>query len=238
MAGHSKWANIRHKKERKDAKRGKVFSRIAKEIISAVKQGGPDPKGNTKLRFAIQKAKAVNMPSDNIERNIKKASSKDQASFSEMLYEIYGYEGVGILIDAMTDNKNRTASDMRIAINKRGGSLAAMGAVSYNFDKKGCIECTPFSPHDEFELFLMECNVEDYTIGEDVCNVIVDTEKLIDTVTLFESKGITINDSSFGYVPKATIAVSEEGSEKNKALIEWLEDIDDVDCVYHSLEGY
>ncbi|NGX61074.1 MAG: putative transcriptional regulatory protein, partial [Chlamydiae bacterium] len=119
MAGHSKWANIKHKKERADAQKGKVFSQMAKEIISAVKTGGPDPKSNARLRLAIQKAKQANVPNDNIDRNIKKASSADQADFEAITYEIYGHGGIGILVEALTDNKNRTVSDMRIATNKR-----------------------------------------------------------------------------------------------------------------------
>lgn len=119
MAGHSKWANIKHRKERADAKKGKVFSAIAKEIISAVKVGGPDPKANPRLRLAIQKARTANMPTDNVDRNIKKASSTDTEDFAEVTYEIYGHGGVGIVVEALTDNKNRTASDMRIATNKK-----------------------------------------------------------------------------------------------------------------------
>src|SRR5262245_22568600 len=113
MAGHSKWANIKHRKGRADAKKGKVFSRVSKEIISAVKLGGPDPKGNTRLKLALQKARAANFPTDNIERVIKKASSEDQSDYFEMTYELYGYGGVGIIADVMTDNKNRIASEIR-----------------------------------------------------------------------------------------------------------------------------
>lgn len=140
MAGHSKWANIKHRKGRADAIKGKLFTRVTKEIISAVKQGGPDVKNNPKLRAALQKARDVNLPNDNIERNIKKASSQDQADFTQMTYELYGYGGVGILVDIMTDNKNRAAAEMRIATNKRGGTIANPGAVSFNFDKKGVIQ--------------------------------------------------------------------------------------------------
>ena len=140
MAGHSKWANIKHRKGKADAIKGKLFTRVTKEIISAVKQGGSDPKNNPKLRLAIQKARAVNLPNDNIERNIKKASSADQADFSEVAYELYGYGGVGIIALVLTDNKNRAASDMRIATNKRGGTIASPGSVAFNFDRKGVIE--------------------------------------------------------------------------------------------------
>ena len=139
MAGHSKWANIKHKKARADAKKGKAFSAVTKEIIVAVKQGGSDPKMNPQLRLAISKAKAINLPNENIERNIKKAESKDQSTFDEVTYEVYGKGGVGIICTGLTDNKNRTASDMRIASNKKGGTIAAPGSVSFNFDKLGII---------------------------------------------------------------------------------------------------
>ncbi|MBW2969317.1 YebC/PmpR family DNA-binding transcriptional regulator, partial [Candidatus Woesearchaeota archaeon] len=143
MAGHSKWANIKRRKEKVDAKRGKLFSRASKEIINAVKIGGSaDPKTNNRLRLAIQKAKEVNFPSDNIDRLIKKAASADQEAYYEMQYELYGYGGVGIILDIMTDNKNRIASDVRIATNKRGGTVAVPGAVAFNFDRKGVIAIT------------------------------------------------------------------------------------------------
>src|SRR3990167_10602916 len=154
MAGHSKWANIKHRKERADKKKGKIFSRIMKEIISAVKQGGPDLKSNSKLRIAIQKAKDANLPTDNIERNIKKAASADTSDYTEMTYELYGFGGVGLVVDIMTDNKNRIASEIRIAINKCGGTIATPGAVSYNFDRKGLIRVDK-STIDEDALFLL-----------------------------------------------------------------------------------
>src|SRR3990172_108699 len=140
MAGHSKWANIKHRKERSDKKKGKLFSRIAKEIISAVKQGGSDIKTNTKLKLALLKAKDVNLPNDVIERNIKKASSRDQSDFINMSYELYGYGGVGVFVDIMTDNKNKISSEIRIATNKCGGNIATPGAVAFNFDRKGIIK--------------------------------------------------------------------------------------------------
>ena len=140
MAGHSKWANIKHKKEKADAKKGKVFSRIAKEIISAVKLSGPDPKANPRLRLALQKAKEANVPNEIVDRNVKKASSADQADFHELTYELYGHGGVGIIAEVMTDNKNRISSEMRIATNKCGGTIASRGSVAFNFDRKGVIQ--------------------------------------------------------------------------------------------------
>ena len=152
MAGHSKWANIKHRKGRADLIKGKIFSRIIKEIITAVKLGGPDPKSNSRLRLVILKAREANMPSENIERNIKKASSAEQADYSEFTYEMYGYGGVGMILDIMTDNKNRISSDVRIAMNKKGGTLASPGAVAYNFDQKGVIQVLKKNANED-ELF-------------------------------------------------------------------------------------
>jgi len=163
MAGHSKWANIKHKKGRADAAKGKIFSRLAKEIISAVKEGGSDSKSNTRLRLALQKAKDANMPNENIERNIKKASSKDQSNYDEVTYELYGHGGVGIIVEGMTDNRNRFASEIRIATNKRGGTVATPGAVQFNFDRKGVIQIEK-GELDEDKVFAeaIECGAEDF----------------------------------------------------------------------------
>ena len=179
MAGHSKWANIKHKKERADAAKGKVFSRITKEIISAVKQGGSDPKSNAKLRLAIQKAKEANLPNDNIERNIKKATSTDQADYIEMTYELYGHGGIGIIADVMTDNKNRIASEMRIATNKKGGTVAQPGSVAFNFDRKGVLQVMKSLASEE-DLFLLvsEAGAEDFDQTDDVFLIVTPPEKL------------------------------------------------------------
>ena len=154
MAGHSKWANIKHRKERSDKKKGKIFSRIIKELMSAVRQSGPDPKTNSKLRVAIQKAREANVPNDNIERNIKKASSEGGEDYVSMTYELYGFGGVGLIADIMTDNKNRISSDIRIAKNKCGGTIATPGAVAYNFDRKGLIRVAKTAAHEN-NLFLL-----------------------------------------------------------------------------------
>ncbi|MBT3579672.1 MAG: YebC/PmpR family DNA-binding transcriptional regulator, partial [Waddliaceae bacterium] len=180
MAGHSKWANIKHKKARVDAKKGKVFSRIAKEIIVAVKEGGNDPKGNTRLRLALQKARAANMPSDNIDRNIKKASSADQSDYVEVVYEIYGHGGVGIVVEGMTDNKNRMASEMRISTNKRGGTIASSGAVVFNFDRKGVIQMPKDQEGDEDTVFMAvtDAGAEDFEALDDMYVVTTDAAEL------------------------------------------------------------
>ncbi|MCB1112816.1 MAG: YebC/PmpR family DNA-binding transcriptional regulator [Chlamydiales bacterium] len=237
MAGHSKWANIKHKKERADAKKGKAFSRIAKEIISAVKIGGADPKANPRLRLALQKAKAANVPNDVVDRNIKKAASADQANYDELTYELYGHGGVGIIVEAMTDNKNRTASDMRIATNKRGGSIASPGSVAFNFDRKGVIQVQRNGVVEE-ELFLLatEAGAEDFEVEEDCYIITTDPSDLYNVKDAIEMQEVPCEDASLEMIPKTTITCDEETKQANEALIEWLENIDDVDEVYHNME--
>ncbi|MGK5595133.1 MAG: YebC/PmpR family DNA-binding transcriptional regulator [Parachlamydiaceae bacterium] len=238
MAGHSKWANIKHKKEKADAKKGKVFSRIAKEIISAVKVGGSsDPKSNPRLRLALQKAKTANVPNDIIDRNIKKASSADQADYTEMTYEIYGHGGVGLIIDVMTDNKNRIASDMRIATNKRGGNIANPGAVAFNFERKGVIQL-PKTPDREEELFLAatEAGAEDFEASDDCFIVTTDPANLFAVRETISESGFTCDEAEIEMIPKNLVEVDEETAKSNLALIEWLENLDDVDAVYHNMK--
>lgn len=240
MAGHSKWANIKHRKGKADAAKGKIFSRIAKEIISAVKQGGSDPKSNTKLRLAVQKARIANMPNDNVERNIKKASSADQADYTSMTYELYGYGGVGILVDIMTDNKNRIASEIRIAINKKGGRIAAPGAVAFNFDCKGVIQ-VPKEQVKEDDLFLLvsEAGAEDFESPEESDHFFVTTppDLLYAVKDKIEASGMRCDEADLEMIPKSQTVCNEEDSAANLALIEWLESIDDVDKVYHNMES-
>jgi len=237
MAGHSKWANIKHKKGRADAKKGKIFSRCAKEIISAVKQGGPDPKANTKLRLALQKAKAANVPSDVIDRNIKKASSADQADFTELTYELYGHGGVGIIVDAMTDNKNRTASDMRIATNKKGGSIGSPGSVAFNFDRKGVIQIGK-DQGDEESLFMQatDAGADDFDVAEDTFIVVTPPDLLYEVKDKLEDAGIAVGETSLEMIPKTTVPSDGDTRAANEALIEFLEELDDVDAVFHNME--
>lgn len=237
MAGHSKWANIKHRKERADKKKGKIFSRIMKEIISAVKQGGADPKSNNKLKIAIQKAKDANVPNDNVERNIKKASSSDQADFSEMSYELYGYGGVGIIADIMTDNKNRISSDIRIATNKCGGTVATPGAVAYNFDRKGHIRIAK-GKIDEETLFMVatDAGAEDFSVEEESFTITTSIENFVKVKEVLESREIALEEAELAMIPKTWIEVSDEDADKNIALIEWLENLDDVDAVYHNMK--
>ena len=236
MAGHSKWANIKHRKERADAKKGKVFSRITKEIISAVKQGGADAKNNPKLRLALQKAKDANLPNDNIERNIKKAASSDQADYVEMTYEMYGHGGVGLIIDLMTDNKNRTASDMRIATNKRGGSIAAPGAVAYNFDRKAILHITKKGSFDNFFEIVIDVGAEDLEEVDDLFIVTASPDQLYEVKDQIQSRGYVVEEANLEMIPKVLVEVSEENKQANLALIEWLEALEDVDAVYHNMK--
>lgn len=235
MAGHSKWANIKHRKERADAKKGKIFSRITKEIISAVKQGGPDPKANSKLRLVIQKAKAANLPAENIERNIKKAASADQADYTEMTYELYGHGGVGILVEVMTDNKNRSASDMRIATNKCGGTIANPGAVSYNFTRKGVIRLGKDHSEDELFEFATENGADDFSPTNEGFILYSAPEDYLTLKEACDQKGYKFEEAGIEMIPNTLVDVAEEDIEKNGKLIDWLENSDDVDAVYHNM---
>lgn len=237
MAGHSKWANIKHRKERADKKKGKIFSRIVKEIISAVKQGGPDPKSNTKLKIAVQKAKDANVPNDNVERNIKKAASSDTQDYTSMTYELYGYGGVGLIVDIMTDNKNRISSDIRIATNKCGGTVATPGAVAYNFDRKGVIRVAKQGANED-DLFLLvsEQGADDFKAEDDAFVVTTPVEMFGAVKESLEKAGAKIEEAELAMVPKTWVEVSDQDADSNIALIEWLEGIDDVDAVYHNMK--
>lgn len=237
MAGHSKWANIKHRKERSDKQKGKMFSRLAKEIISSVKQGGADPKSNPRLRLAIQKAKIANFPNDNIERNIKKATSGEQENYESITYEIYGYGGVGVIVEVMTDNKNRAASDMRIAINKRGGTIASPGSVAFNFDRKGVIQIEKKGQNED-KLFndAIEAGAEDFESSDEGFMVITDPTELYAVKEKLDAHGVESSEADIQMLPRTLVACDEETRTSNLALIEWIEDLDDVDTVYHNMD--
>lgn len=238
MAGHSKWANIKHQKAKADAKKGKIFSRIAKEIISAVKVGGsPDPKSNPRLRIALQKAKENNVPNDIIDRNIKKASSTDQANYDEVTYELYGHGGVGIIADGLTDNKNRMASELRIATNKRGGVIANPGAVAFNFDRKGVLQIAKKNTtEDALFLAATEAGAEDLEQEEELFIVTTDPTNLYAVKEALAQQKITVDEATFEMIPKVYVECDVETAKANLALIEWLENIDDVDEVFHNMK--
>jgi YebC/PmpR family DNA-binding regulatory protein len=237
MAGHSKWANIKHRKGRADLIKGKIFSRITKEIITAVKLGGPDPKSNSRLRLVILKAREVNMPSDNIERNIKKASSADQADFSEFTYEMYGYGGVGMILDIMTDNKNRISSDVRIAMNKKGGTLASPGAVAYNFDQKGVIQVLKKSAvEDALFLAVSEAGADEFETEDEIYIITTPPELLFQVKDAIDKMGIKCESADLQRIPKVYVECSPEDQKSNLDLIEYLEGLDDIDAVHHNMK--
>ncbi|MBS0605244.1 MAG: YebC/PmpR family DNA-binding transcriptional regulator [Verrucomicrobia bacterium] len=237
MAGHSKWANIKHRKGRADAIKGKIFSRLVKEIISAVKQGGPDPKSNSRLRLVIQKARIANLPNDNIERNIKKATSADQADFTEMTYELYGHGGVGIIAEVMTDNKNRISSDMRIATNKKGGTVASPGSVTFNFDRKGVIQVLKNSAKED-DLFLAatEAGAEDFEATDEAFLITTPPDQLIQVKEKLDQLGIKTESAELEMIPKLYVECDAETQKLNLELIDYLEALDDVDAVYHNMK--
>ncbi len=237
MAGHSKWANIKHRKGRADLIKGKIFSRITKEIITAVKLGGPDPKSNSRLRLVMIKAREANMPSDNIERNIKKASSADQADYSEFTYEMYGYGGVGLILDIMTDNKNRISSDVRIAMNKKGGTLASPGAVAYNFDQKGIIQVLKKNAvEDELFLAVSEAGADEFESEDDMFIITTPPDLLFQVKDAIDKMGIKCESADLQKIPKVYVECSPEDQKANLELIEWLEGLDDIDAVHHNMK--
>ena len=237
MAGHSKWANIKHRKEKSDAKKGKEFTRAAKEIINSVKLGGPDPKANNRLRLAIQKAKEVNFPSDNIEKLIKRASSADQEAYHFVQYELYAHGGVGIIVDVMTDNKNRASSEIRTATNKKGGTIAVPGAVAFNFDRKGVITLSKHHAVEE-ELFaaVTDAGAEDFQEEEDCFVILTEPTELAKVKEAIEKLGFKTDEETIAMLPKVWVEVPEEVQHQNMALIEYLEELDDVDAVYHNMK--
>lgn len=236
MAGHSKWANIKHRKGKADKIKGKIFSRITKEIITAVKLGGPDPKSNSRLRLVIQKAREANMPSENIDRNIKKASSADQADYSEFTYELYGHGGIGLILDIMTDNKNRISSDVRIAMNKKGGTLANPGAVAYNFDQKGVIQVLKKNAvEDDLFLTVTEAGADEFESEDDLYIITTPPDQLFQVKEAIDKKGIKCESADLQRLPKVYVECSPENQKANLELIDWLENLDDVDAVYHNM---
>ncbi len=236
MAGHSKWANIKHKKAREDAKRGKIFTKIAREIIVAARLGGGDPDSNPRLRRAIQKAKSYNMPKENIERAIKRGTGElEGTSFEEVIYEGYGPGGVAILIEAITDNRNRTVSEIRTIFTKHGGSLGEAGCVAWMFDKKGMITVEGVD-EDKLMEIAIEAGAEDVREDEGVFQVITAPDELEDVKEQIEQRGITVKEATLTYLPQSTVRVEGEKAEKLIKLLDALENHDDVQNVYANFD--
>lgn len=237
MAGHSKWANIKHKKERTDAKRGKIFTKIGREIAVAVKEGGPDPSANSKLKDVIAKAKANNMPNDNITRSIKKASGElGSINYESIVYEGYGPGGVAVIVEALTDNRNRTAGEVRHSFDKFGGSLGATGCVAWMFERKGvlAIEKTDEIDEDEVMMAALEAGAMDVEASDDVLEITTDVADFSTVHDTLESSGYKFLFAEMQMVPENTVDVDEEKAESVQKILDFLEDNDDVQNVYHN----
>ncbi len=240
MAGHSKWSNIKHRKEKSDAKKGKIFTKLGRELAIAVKEGGPDPESNNKLKDAIAKAKAANMPNDNILRSIKKASGDlDGDNFEEISYEGYGPGGVAIIVEALTDNRNRTAGDVRHHFDKFGGNLGQTGCVSFMFDKKGVmlIERKEDIDEDTLMMEVIEAGAEDFDAQDEYFEILTEPGGFTVIREALEKKGYEFIEADVEMVPQTTTELTDpKHIEQMNKLIDNLEDLDDVQNVYHNWE--
>jgi len=237
MAGHSQFKNIMHKKGKQDAIRSKLFSKLAREITVAAKMGLPDMNMNARLRSAVLAARAENMPKDNIERAIKKASGSDAENYDEMRYEGYGPGGVAVIVEALTDNHNRTAGDVRTAFTKSGGNLATTGAVSFMFDHVGVVEFDAKAASADAMLeAAIDAGAEDVISNDDGHQIFTTTESLRDVAKALEAKFGEPRKSALLWKPQNTVALSDEAGEKMLNLIEALDDNDDVQNVYANFE--
>ncbi len=234
MSGHSKWSTIKRKKAALDAKKGKLFTKLIKEITIAARQGGGDPEANPRLRLAVDNAKAANMPADNIERAIKKATGElEGVDYTEIKYEGYGPGGVALLIESMTDNKNRTVAEVRHLLNKHGGSLGESGSVAWMFDRKGVITLpAQGKTEDEIMEIILDAGAEDLQAEDDFFEVTTSLDTFEDVRKALADAGLQIENASLQWIAKNTVEVSGETAEKLEKLIDSLEDNDDVQNVY------
>lgn len=238
MSGHSKWANIKRTKGKADAARGQIFTKIGREIVVAVKQGGPDPASNSKLRDVIAKARQNNMPNDNIQRSIKKASGElSNVNYEEVVYEGYGVGGSAVIVRCLTDNKNRTAGDVRHAFDKLGGSLGSTGCVSYMFDNKGILilQKTPTMVEDEIIEMCLEAEAEDVVDDEDVYQIETSPANFTAVKETLEGKGLTFLSAEVTKIPQNYVDLQPAQQETFVKMIDMLEALDDVQDVYHNV---
>ncbi|MCH5256497.1 MAG: YebC/PmpR family DNA-binding transcriptional regulator [Lachnospiraceae bacterium] len=239
MSGHSKFANIKHKKEKNDAAKGKIFTIIGREIAVAVKEGGPDPSNNFKLAQVIAKAKANNMPNDTIERGIKKAAGdKDNVNYKYITYEGYGPNGIAIIVDALTDNANRTAANVRSAFTKGQGNVGTPGCVSFMFDKKGLIivdkeECDMEA--DDLMMMSLDAGAEDFSEEEDSYEIYTAPDDLVAVAKALEDAGVAMVSSEVTMIPQNWVTLTDETAIKNlQKTLDLLDEDDDVQAVYHN----
>ncbi|MDI6833953.1 MAG: YebC/PmpR family DNA-binding transcriptional regulator [Bacteroidales bacterium] len=238
MSGHNKWSTIKRKKEANDAKRSKMFTKIIKDITIAVREGGPDPDSNPRLRLAIANARGVNMPKDNIQRAINKANEKDSANYVEIVYEGYATHGVAIIVECATDNQQRTISNIRSYFNKHGGSLSTSGSLNFIFDQKGVfrINREKISNFDEFMLEAIDAGAEDVVEDDDMVIIFTPRENFGTMQKNLEKLNIDADSSKLERIPNTFVKLEKEQALKILKLIDLLEDDDDVQEVYHNME--
>ncbi|MCD4684447.1 MAG: YebC/PmpR family DNA-binding transcriptional regulator [Anaerolineae bacterium] len=238
MSGHSKWSTIKRKKGAEDAKRGKIFTRIAREIIMAAREGGPDPEMNAGLRLAMDKAKAANMPKDNIERAINKGAGigDDAVQMEEIIYEAYGPHGVALIVTVVTDNKNRSLADLKFVLNRNNGNLANSGAVTWQFDQKGYIAVVAEgADFDEVFLMAADAGADDVQQEDDIFSVYTPREELAKVATALAEAGYTVQERELIWMPQNEIELEKDQALQVMNLLEKLEDIDDVQAVASNL---
>ncbi|MFD1431650.1 YebC/PmpR family DNA-binding transcriptional regulator [Lacticaseibacillus yichunensis] len=239
MSGHSKWHNIQGRKNAQDAKRGKIFQKISRELFMAARTGGSDPNNNPSLRLVMDKARAANMPKDNIKRALDKAEGGDTTQYDEVQYEGYGPAGIGVLVEALTDNKNRTSSDVRVAVTRHGGTMASAGAVSYMFDRKGyfVIEREGLDvDEDQMLEAVMEAGADDLQSSDDQFEIFTDPKDFSTVRDSLEEQGFHFSTAELTMVPQNTVALPADKVETFQNMIDALEDNDDVQNVYTSAE--
>jgi len=235
MSGHSKWSTIKRKKGAADQKRSKIFSRIIKEISVAVKEGGPDPEGNPRLRLALNNARGANVPKENIQRTLSKA--KDTEALNEITYEGYAPHGIALFIECLTDNPQRTLANVRSIFNKRGGSLGTNGSVAFMFDRKGIIRVPKGSlDADEFQLEIIDAGVEDFEEQDDVYVITTPLEGFAAVQKRIEELGVEIENAELQRIPVETKTLDADSGVKVLKIVELFEDDDDIQNVFHNLE--
>lgn len=238
MSGHSKWHNIQNKKGKADAQRGKIFTKLGKELVLAVKNGGPVPENNPKLRDAIAKAKAANMPNDTINRSIKKASGElASVDYERIVYEGYGPSGVAVIVETLTDNRNRSAGDVRAAFSKGGGTMGTTGCVNFMFQEKGEIVIER-ADLDEEEIMMMalDAGAEDFEVEDEVFVITTSPDDFGTVREALEAEGLEFLEAAVKMIPDTYTAIDEEAAKKMQKILNLLEDSDDVQEVYHNAE--
>ncbi len=238
MSGHSKWNNIKRKKEKTDAAKASVFTRIGRELAVAVKEGGPDPASNSKLRDVITKAKANNVPNDNIDRMLKKAAGETDKEYEDIIYEGYGPNGVAVVVETLTDNRNRTAGNIRHYFDKNGGNLGQNGSVMFMFERKGVIIMNAEGLDEETVMMdALDVGAEDFNPDGEIFEITADPNEVMKVAAALQEKGYTLESAEAAYVPATTTVLEDEESLfKMNRMLDMMEEDDDVQNVWHSWE--